>query len=87
LAIDLLDAMSAQDGPRLQAAFEASMRFEEFYLPLALRTIAGMLALELQDADAATRHAFAEEHMMEIGNGPDSEDVAYQVLRAYVMRP
>ena len=87
LAVELLDAMSAKDGPRLQKAVDACIDREDFPLPDTIRTIAGMLALEIVGADAATRHAFVERYMNPIGNGTGSEDYAYQVLRAYAARP
>jgi spermidine synthase len=86
-SVELLDALSAKDGDRLWAAVEATLGEEEFPIPIALRTIAGVMALELQKAPVARRHAFAREHMMDIGEGPDSQDYAYRVLRAYALRP
>lgn len=86
LAIEILEAMSAREGDRLWHAVKQSLDKEEFPLPLPLRTIAGAIALELRGADAAERHDFAKAYMREIGYGDDSEDRAYQVIRAYVER-
>ena len=86
-SIELLDALSARDGDRLWAIVEATLPDGDFPLPIALRTVAGAVALELQGAPAARRHAFAREHMMDIGDGPDSQDYAYRVIRAYALRP
>ncbi len=85
-AVELLDAMLAKDGERLWTVALETLPQEEFPLPLALRSIAGMLALELKGAPAVERRAYAERWMMDIGRGSDSEDYAYRVLRAYAMR-
>jgi predicted membrane-bound spermidine synthase len=91
LVIELLDALSARDGKRLWPLVKQALPREEFALPTALLTIAGVVALELEGAGAAERKAFVEEYMMDIGNGsreepPASEDLAYQVIRAYAAR-
>jgi spermidine synthase len=86
-SIELLDALSAKDGDRLWAVVEATLGEEDFPIPIALRTISGLVALELQNAPATRRQAFAREHMMGIGEGPTSQDYAYRALRAYALRP
>ena len=68
-----------------------SLPREEFALPISLRTIAGVVALELNGATAEERKAFVEDYMSSIGNGDDdkplaSEDLAYQVIRTYAAR-
>jgi hypothetical protein len=85
-AIELLDAMAAKDGERLWAVANKTLPKEEFPLPLALRSIAGMLALEMRGASAQERHAYVDRWMKDIGHGDDSEDYAYRVLRAYASR-
>jgi hypothetical protein len=96
LSVELMDAMSRRDGVRLWDAVEKSLppspstadvEAHPFPLPLALRTIAGMLALELRGVSPAERQAFAELWMKDIGNGEDSEDLAYQVIYRYGLRP
>jgi hypothetical protein len=95
-AIELLDAMSAMDGDRLWKAVLASLppspstadvEKDDFPLPLPLRTIAGVVALELREAPADQRHAFANKWMADIGNGKDAEDFAYRVIRDFALRP
>jgi spermidine synthase len=91
LTIDLLDALSARDGERLWPLVRRSLPREEFALPIALRTIAGVVALELNGASAEERQAFVDDYMSAIGNGDDdkplaSEDLAYQVIRTYAAR-
>ena len=87
LTIELLDAMSARDGKRLwPLAEEALSRGDDFELPLALRSIAGAVALELVDAPDDERHKFVKQWMKDIGTGTESEDLAYQVIRDYVSR-
>jgi hypothetical protein len=85
--VELLDALSAADGPRLRAVAEPALSRDDSQLPQPLITIAQMLALELTNAPASERHAHVERHMSQIGNGPDSEDFAYRALRAYAGRP
>jgi hypothetical protein len=46
-----------------------------------------MLALELRGVSPAERQAFADLWMKDIGNGEDSEDLAYQVIYRYGLRP
>jgi hypothetical protein len=95
LSIELLDAMSRQDGERLwtlverslpPSPSEADVAANPFPIPLALRTIAGVVALELKGAPAAERRAFAERWMANIGEGDASEDLAYRVVRTYAAR-
>jgi spermidine synthase len=86
-SIELLDALSAKDADRLWSIVETTIAEEDFPIPIALRTIAGMIALELQEAPAARRQAFAREHMANIGEGPTSQDYAFRVLRAHALRP
>jgi predicted membrane-bound spermidine synthase len=96
LSVELMDAMSRRDGVRLWKAVEKSLppspstadvEAHPFPIPLALRTIAGMLALELRGVSPAERQAFADLWMKDIGNGEDSEDLAYQVIYRYGLRP
>ncbi len=51
-------------------------------------SIAGMLALELQGVDVATRRAYAAEHMSAVtaSDEPSAENLAYRALRAHAER-
>jgi len=86
-SLDLLEALSARDGERLRPLAEAAIEAEEHPLPTAFLTIAMVVAMELDEAPAAKRAAFARDHMMSHGNGETSPDLAYQVLRAYMLGP
>jgi predicted membrane-bound spermidine synthase len=86
LSVDLLGALSARDGERLWPLVTAALERDDFALPVAVRTIAGAVALELRGASAKQRKAFVDQHMAAIGNGSESEDVAYRVVRAWVAR-
>lgn len=85
-AIGLLDALSAKDAPRLRTAVETALQIEDYPLPESLVTIAGVVALELQNAPPEERRAFAKKHMSSLHDGTSNEDFAYQVIRAYAER-
>jgi predicted membrane-bound spermidine synthase len=85
-SIELLDALSARDGERLWPLVTSTLQRDDFPLPIALRTIAGAIALELRGAPADERQQFAARHMAGIGNGDESEDVAYRIVRAWAER-
>ncbi len=84
--VELLTALSARDAGPLWERVKTSLAEEAYPVPLPLRTIAGVVALELLGAPASERQAFAREWMSDVGEGNSSEDVAYQVLRAYALR-
>jgi spermidine synthase len=86
ISVELLDALSARDGERLWPLVLDTLERDDSALPLAVRTIAGAIALELRGAAATERRAFAAEHMAGIGNGGENEDIAYQVVRAWAER-
>ncbi|MCB9701155.1 MAG: spermidine synthase [Myxococcales bacterium] len=84
-AIDLLDALIRREGPRLQAAVERSLATPEDLISPGLQAIAGGIALELNGADAATRRAFAHEHMQAPAmEEPSSDVLAFTALHDYV---
>ena len=85
-SVALLTALSSRDGEVLLPLVLESLEAETFPLPLKLRTIAGVVALEENGASASERQAFVDRWMAEVGNGTGSEDVAYQVIRAYAAR-
>ncbi len=85
-AVALLTALSRRDADELLPLVEASLLREANPLPLPLRTIAGVVALEGKGAAASDRKAFAQRWMAELGNDGTSEDLAYQVVRAYASR-
>jgi spermidine synthase len=85
-AIGLLDALSAKDASRLQAAVETALQVEDYPLPPEIVTIAGVVALELAGAPAEARRTFASTHMAGQHEGTTSADFAYQVVRAYALR-
>ena len=86
VSIELLDALSAADGERLWPLVGDTLERDDSALPLGVRTVAGAIALELRGAPATERRAFAAEHMAGVGNGRESEDIAYQVVRAWAQR-
>ncbi len=94
-SIELLDAMTHQDGDRLFDAVQASLREPDHPLPITLRTVAGVLALELTNSPAEMRRAFAEKHMAALAVGEvndqgvldvSSSDYAIRVLRDFALR-
>ncbi len=85
-SIDLLTALSRQDGDTLLPLVESSLELSEHPLPLSFRTTAGVVALETKGASAAERQAYVERWMSEINNENTSDDLAYQVIRAYAAR-
>ncbi len=86
-AIELLDALVHRDPERLQAAVDRTIdQPDTFAIPKTLRTVAGMLALELRGASQVERRAYVERHMAKLNNGASNEEVAYRVLRAYADR-
>jgi hypothetical protein len=85
-SIALLTALSRRDGEALLPLVRASLQAETFPLPLKLRTIAGVVALEESGASATERGAFVERWMADVATGNSSEDLAYQVIRAYAAR-
>ena len=85
-AIDLLDALSRRDGDALWPRVQGALEREQFPLSPSLLTIAGVVALEARGAPASERRAFVQAHMAGLGNDTTSEDLAYQVIRAYAAR-
>jgi len=88
LAIELLDALSAKDADRLWPAAEQALAQQDFPLSESLCSIAGLVALELMEADFEQRRDFAE-RWMKTGDDPftDSGVLAYEVIKAYALRP
>jgi predicted membrane-bound spermidine synthase len=85
-SIELLTAMSRHDGAALLPLVEASLEQDDYPLPQPLRATAGVVALELIDAPAEQRRAFAERWMSTPGPATDSDAFAYEVVRAYALR-
>jgi spermidine synthase len=84
--IELLDALVQQDADRIWTMVGKTITREDIAIPLTLRTVAGVIALELRGAPAAERKAFVERYMLSLGNGGDNEDYAYRTIRAYAAR-
>jgi len=86
--IDTLDALQTRDGPRLQRGLADLEARRSKLLSEGMVSIAGMLALELQGVDAATRRAYAAEHMSAVtaSDEPSAENLAYRALRAHAER-
>ena len=86
--IDTLDALQSRDGPRLQRGLDDLDARGSKLLSSGMRSIAGMIALELNHADAATRRRFAAAHMDAVADDdePTAENLAYRALRAYAER-
>ncbi|MCH9682165.1 MAG: spermidine synthase [Deltaproteobacteria bacterium] len=85
-SIAILDAMARRDGATLWAALEPTLDDVNHPLPLSMRTLAGLVALELRGATPEERRTFVSEHMSGLGNEGQSSDFGYQVLRAYGAR-
>jgi hypothetical protein len=86
LTLELLDALAARDGPRLWPLVQEALGREDHELPLATRTVAGAIALELNGASGEERRRFVAEHMANVGNGETNEEYAYRVIRSFVAR-
>ncbi|MBA3548207.1 MAG: spermidine synthase [Nannocystis sp.] len=86
--IDTLDALLRRDGPRLQRGLDDLEARGSTLLSAGMRSILGMIALELQHADLAQRRRFAAEHMAKVGGAEvdDTEHLAYRILQAFVTR-
>lgn len=85
--VDVLDALQARDGRRLQRGLDDLRDRNSVVLSDGMLTIAGMVALELQQADPAARQRFVSAYMQDMANDePSSENLAYQALRAYAAR-
>jgi spermidine synthase len=86
--IDTLDALHRRDGPRLQRGLDDLKARGSTLLSDGMRSIAGMIALELQHADQTTRRKFAADHMDAVtaDDEPSAENLAYRALRAYAER-
>ena len=86
--IDTLDALHRRDGPRLQRGLDDLKARGSTLLSDGMRSIAGMIALELQHADQTTRRKFAADHMDAVtaDDDPSAENLAYRALRAYAER-
>ena len=94
-AVELLDALTRQEGERLWTAVEAAVADPDYPLPRTLVTVAGVIALELTHAAPEKRRKFADDHMSDLGKGEVTEDgvldytsadFAIQVLREYAKR-
>lgn len=85
-AVTIMDAMARQQGQRLWDAVEPTLGQEDHPLPASMRSLAGLVALELLGADAARRKAYANEHMTGFGDEATSSGFGYRVLEAYAKR-
>ncbi|HWB78775.1 MAG TPA: hypothetical protein VG755_27625, partial [Nannocystaceae bacterium] len=84
--IELLDGLVQQDADRIWEMVGKTIAREDFAIPLTLRTVAGVIALELRGAPATERKEFVERYMVKLGNGGENEDYAYRTIRAYAAR-
>lgn len=85
-SLELLDAMVERDGVRLWAAaqvcrVDGACRFDP-----RLVAIAGALGLELRDAPARERQAWARDYMSAHARDRDSDDRAYRVILRWAER-
>lgn len=85
-AVTIMDAMARQEGQRLWDAVEPTLGQEDHPLPASMRSLAGLVALELLGADAARRKEYAKQHMTGFGDEPTSAGFGYRVLEAYAKR-
>ncbi|MEM7153550.1 MAG: MFS transporter [Myxococcota bacterium] len=86
LSIEIMDALARRDGPQLWDKLEPTFEQPEFPLPGTMRAVAGLIALELNGAEAEKRQQFARTFMTKYGQGTESHDWAFRVLRAYAER-
>ncbi|MBL9103693.1 MAG: hypothetical protein JNL82_22290 [Myxococcales bacterium] len=85
--VDVLDALDARDGARLQRGLDDLRARKSVVLSDGMLTIAGMVANELLGVDPARRRQFVEAYMQDMANDqPTSENLAYRALRAYAGR-
>jgi spermidine synthase len=85
-AVEIMDALARREGTRLWAAVEPTLGDEEHPLPGGMRSLAGLVALELMRVEPARRQKYAREHMAGYGDEATSVGFGYQVLRAYAER-
>jgi spermidine synthase len=85
-AVTIMDAMARQEGQRLWAAVEPTLRDDAHPLPASTRVLAGLVALELLQVDAAERKAYAKEHMAGLAEEGTSSAFGFLVLKAYAER-
>ncbi len=85
--IALLDALVRVDGPRIATALEATERYgDDYEIPRGLQAIAGVIAMELNGADAATREAWATRKMAPVHSDNNDDEVAFRVIQAFLLR-
>jgi spermidine synthase len=87
--IDTLDALHRRDGPRLQRGLDDLKARGSTLLSDGMRSIAGMIALELQHADADHPPQIRRTNHMDAvtaDDDPSAENLAYRALRAYAER-
>jgi predicted membrane-bound spermidine synthase len=85
-SMELMDALSRQDGARIREAVDLALVTPDFPLPDTFVTTAGVVALELVRAPAEQRRGFADRHMTQLHTGTSNADYAFQVIRAYAQR-
>jgi len=87
-AVTILDAMARQEGQRLWDAVEPTLAHADHPLPKSTRVLAGLVALELLQADAGRRKAYAREHMSGLAGEAEnpSTGFGFAVLEAYAAR-
>jgi predicted membrane-bound spermidine synthase len=87
VVVDVLDALQAQDGPRLLRGLDDLKARGSTVLSEGMTSIARMVALELAHADHDARAKFVEAEMGTIATDEaSSENLAYRALRAYAAR-
>ena len=79
-SLELLDALVDRDGVRAWAAVERCRIEDACRFDPRLIALAGVLALEMQDAPAERRHAWAREYVEVHARDEDSDDRAYRVI-------
>lgn len=85
--IDVLDALQARDGDRLQVGLDDLHERKSVVLSDGMTTIAGMIALELKGASPEARKRYVDAYMDGIATDElSSENLAYLALRAYANR-
>ncbi|TPV94279.1 MAG: hypothetical protein B7733_16130 [Myxococcales bacterium FL481] len=85
-AVALLDAAVRRDGPALIARAEIELAASQSLLDPRLSALAGALGLVLTDASGPERRRFAEDRMAPLGRGSTSDDAAFRLIEAIMMR-
>jgi hypothetical protein len=85
-AVGLLDALVRRDGEKILVYVQAMRERPNPLFDQRLVALAGAVGHELAGSAASDRREFAAEFMSQFGTDADSDDHAYQVIRAFTAR-